>query len=139
MFYADTSIVVSYYCAEEKSSEVEKLLTSSDDIAISKLVELEFYSALSRKVREKAISAKDAHRISSQFELHMKGDYFTVIQIEPSHFAIARNFISSFDNALRSLDALHLATAFSNNIPIVTSDMNLAKSAGLLELDYRLI
>lgn len=139
MFYADTSILVAYYCTEEKSTEVEKLLISSEDIAISTLVELELHSALSRKVREKAISVKDARRISSQFDLHMKGDYFTILQIENSHYAIARNWISGFDNSLRTLDALHLAIAFSENIPIATSDRNLAKSAEVLGIGSILI
>ncbi|HCE43750.1 MAG TPA: VapC toxin family PIN domain ribonuclease [Lentisphaeria bacterium] len=132
MFYADTSIVVAYYCAEEKSSEVEKLIVGSEDIAISMLAEVEFYSALSRKVRERTVTAKDARRISSQFELHLNGDYFTILQLESSHYAIARNWISNFDNSLRPLDALHLAIAFSNNIPIATSDKTLAKSADML-------
>jgi len=132
MFYADTSIVVAYYCAEENSSEVENLITGSEDSAISMLAEVEFYSALSRKVREKSISVKDAHRISSQFELHLNEDYFTILQIESSHYAIAKNWISGFDTNLRTLDALHLAVAFSKGIPIATSDRNLAKSADTL-------
>ena len=90
MFYADTSIVVAYYCTEAGSVEAEKLITGSDDVAISMLAELEFHSALSRKVREKTLTNKDARRISSQFELHLKGDYFTLLQIEASHYAIAK-------------------------------------------------
>jgi hypothetical protein len=132
MFYADTSIVVAYYCTEEKSPDVEKLMTGSEDVAVSMLTELEFHSALSRKVREKAITLNDARRISSQFELHMKGDYFTVLQIEASHYLIAKNWISGFDTSLRTLDALHLAIAFSKSISIITSDKILAKSAETL-------
>ena len=139
MFYADTSIVVAYYCTEAGSAEAEKLITGSDDVAISMLAELEFHSALSRKVREKALTNKDARRISSQFELHLKGDYFTLLQIEASHYAIAKNWISGFDTSLRTLDALHLAIAFSRNIPIATSDKSLAKSAEVLGVSVNLI
>ncbi len=139
MLYADTSIVVAYYCSEEKSHDAEKLITGADNVAISTLVELEFHSALSRKVREKAITVKDTRRISSQFELHLNGNYFTVLQIETSHYAIARNWISGFDTGLRTLDAIHLAIAFSKNIPIVTSDINLAKSAEALGVQVKLI
>ena len=139
MFYADTSIVVAYYCTETKSAEAEKLITGYDDVALSMLTELEFHSALSRKVREKALTSKDARRISSQFELHIKDDYFTLLQIEASHYAIAKNWISGFDTNLRTLDALHLSIAFSRNIPIATSDGNLAKSAEALGVSVMLI
>lgn len=139
MFYADTSIVVAYYCAEARSSEAEKLITSSDEVAVSMLTELEFHSALSRKVREKSLTSKDARRISSQFELHLNGGYFTLLQIEASHYAIAKNWISGFDTNLRTLDALHLAIALSRNIPIATSDKSLAKSAEALGVSVMLI
>ncbi|MEI6421055.1 MAG: type II toxin-antitoxin system VapC family toxin [Lentisphaerota bacterium] len=56
MFYADTSIVAAYYCTEEKSQDVENLITGTEDVAVSMPTELEFHSALSRKVREKAIT-----------------------------------------------------------------------------------
>ena len=39
----------------------------------------------------------------------------------------------------KSHDALHLAIAFSKNIPIVTSDINLAKSAEALGVPVKLI
>ena len=139
MFYADTSIVVAYYCTEEKSQDVENLITGTEDVAVSMLTELEFHSALSRKVREKAITVKDARRISSQFELHIKGDYFTILQIEASHYAIAKNWISGFDTSLRTLDAIHLSIAFSKNITIATSDRLLAKSAEALGVSVKFI
>ena len=139
MFYADTSIVVAYYCTEEKSHEVEQLITGTEDVAISMLAELEFYSALSRKVREKSITVRDARSISSKFELHLKGNYFTILQIEASHYAIAKNWLSGFDNSLRTLDSLHLAIAFSKNIPIATSDKLLAKSAEAMGVSVKLI
>jgi hypothetical protein len=139
MIYADTSIVVAYYCTEAKSAEAEKLITGSDDVALSMLAELEFNSALSRKVREKALTSRDARRILSQFEFHIKDNYFTLLQLEASHYAIAKNWISGFDTNLRTLDALHLAIAFSKNIPIVTSDKSLAKSAEALGVSVMLI
>ena len=52
---------------------------------------------------------------------------------------LQKNWISGFDTSLRTLDALHLAIAFSRNIPIATSDKSLAKSAEELGVSVMLI
>ncbi len=47
-------------------------------------------------------------------------------------YDIARNWIGNFETPLRTLDALHLAVAFTNKLDIVTADIALAKSAEIL-------
>ena len=49
------------------------------------------------------------------------------------------NWIGRFDTSLRTLDALHLACASSNNIPLVTADDALARSAEALGVKVQLL
>lgn len=53
MFYIDTSVIVAYYCPEPMSEAVEELIIEIKQPAISHLTEIEFASAISRKIREK--------------------------------------------------------------------------------------
>ncbi|GAG95804.1 unnamed protein product, partial [marine sediment metagenome] len=54
MIYLDTSVLAAYYCPEEKSDAVEKIIVKNKPLRISPLNEVEFASALSKKVREGA-------------------------------------------------------------------------------------
>ena len=51
MIYIDTSVLVACYCPEPLSERAQRALAQEDERAISSLVELEFVSALARKVR----------------------------------------------------------------------------------------
>lgn len=42
------------------------------------------------------------------------------------HYAKARSLISSFNATLHTLDALHLALAVSEKLPLLTADCTLA-------------
>jgi len=47
--------------------------------------------------------------------------------------------IAQFSTPLRTLDALHLATAHVNQFELITADKNLEKSAVILGVTCRLI
>ena len=59
--------------------------------------------------------------------------------MEPAHYQLAREWISRFQTPLRTLDALHLACASSNELCLVTADDGLAESAEALGLEWRLL
>ncbi len=67
MIYLDTSIIVPAYCAEPLSDRVDELLRRESDVAISDLTEVEFYSALSQKVRRRDLMLDEAQQISGDF------------------------------------------------------------------------
>ena len=51
----------------------------------------------------------------------------------------ARDWISQFNTALRTLDALHLAIAVSNDLRLITADEGLAQAADALGIAYQLL
>jgi predicted nucleic acid-binding protein len=51
------------------------------------------------------------------------------IDIGPREFQLARNWLSSFSSPLRTLNALHLAAAFCNDLELITTDKPLMAAA----------
>jgi predicted nucleic acid-binding protein len=139
MVYIDTSVLVAYYCPEPMSEKAEKLLISYLKPAISSLTEVEFFSAVSGKVRKKEINLKDADRVIARFLAHMDADHYTYIPIERHHYRLARDWIGMFKMELRTLDAIHLAVASSEGLALLTSDQKLFKSARTLAQDAILL
>jgi predicted nucleic acid-binding protein len=139
MVYIDTSVLVAYYCPEPLSEKAEKLLISYLKPAISSLTEVEFFSAVSGKVRKKEINSKDAGRVTARFLAHMDADNYTYIPIERHHYRLARDWIGMFKIELRTLDAIHLAVASSEALTLLTSDQRLFKSARILAQDATLL
>lgn len=137
--YIDTSVLVAYYCPETLSEKVEAFITAQRELAISAITEIEMFSALSRKVREKAIDRLDAGRVTAKFISHLDGHYFTYLPVEAHHVRLARDWIGMFKLSLRTLDALHLAIASSEGFSIVTTDRSLSKSAKGLGLSSILL
>jgi predicted nucleic acid-binding protein len=139
MVYIDTSVLVAYYCPEPLSGKAEAFLTAHMQPAISALTELELFSAISRKVREKGIDHKDAGRVIARFVAHLDNHYYTYLSVEAHHFRLARSWIGMFKLSLRTLDALHLAIASSEGFSIVTTDKSLSQSAKALGLNAMLL
>ncbi|HOX37368.1 MAG TPA: type II toxin-antitoxin system VapC family toxin [Candidatus Brocadiia bacterium] len=136
MHYLDTSVLTSYYCAEDRSPRIQKLLSGIDDSAISPLVEVEFYCALGRKARARTVKTEDARRVIAQFRQHLSTPVFHMAQIRTADYKIAGEWIAELDSPLRALDALHLAIAFNGGMIIVTADKVLAQSARSLGVKY---
>jgi hypothetical protein len=129
MDYLDTSVLAAYYCPEATSAKAETAILRSHRPAISSLVEVEFYSAVARKIREGTLSTTDATRMLTQFNLHVASGCYARLQIEVIHYEMARDWIGRFLTPLRTLDALHLAVCFAANAKLLTADANLAKAA----------
>ena len=139
MVYIDTSVLVAYYCPEPLSKKAETFLTEHVQPAISTLTELELFSAISRKVREKGMDHKDAGRVAAKFISHLDNHYYTYLPVEAHHFRLARSWIGMFKLSLRTLDSLHLAIASSEGFSIVTTDKSLSQSAKALGLNAMLL
>ena len=97
--------------------------------AISPLVELELHSAVAQKVRPREVTAAAARRVISEFQAHLAEGYWRQVPVGPREYDLARDWIGSFSAPLRTLDALHLAAAFRNDLALLTADKALARSA----------
>ena len=139
MYYLDTSVLTGYYCAEERSQRVARVLSAMKGPSISPLVEVEFYCTVARKVRAGTMERSDAEMVFSRFQLHLAEPRFRILQIDSSEYALARNWIARLMTPVRALDAIHLAIASFNNLTLVTADKDLARSARHFGVKQKLI
>ena len=139
MIYLDTSVVAAFYWTEALSDTVEQLLRDEAEPRLSQLVEVELFSALSRRVRMGEISQADARGIVEQFQADLDSGFYTRIVLEQVHYNLAREWIGRFDTPLRTLDALHLAIAAENNLRLVTADEALAGSAESFGIEVQIL
>lgn len=138
MAYIDTSVLTAYYCPEPLSQKAQDTL-SKDIPTISNLTEVEFASALSRKVRLKELASEDASRIMAVFETHLQSNVYERVYLEFSHYELAKNWIGQMKIPLRTLDALHLTVAATQNMQFVTADKPLAKAAKTLGIKVSIL
>ena len=139
MVYLDTSVLAAYYCPEALSAKAEQAIRRRGRPAISFLVEVEFASAVARKVREGALSKADAARIVGQLNVHLAAGYYERLAIDGSHYEIARDWLGQFLTPLRTLDALHLAVCFAYNAVLITADVGLATAAHYFRVPTELL
>ena len=139
MTYIDTSVFVAYYCPEPLSSQAQRVLQQQRELAISSLVEVEFASALARKVRTREMRLTDAQRVLVAFQAHLDQEIFRRLPIERQHFAKAHEWLTSFRIPLRTLDALHVAVAATEGASMITADTALARTCAKVGVVARLV
>jgi len=139
LIYLDTSVLAAYYCPEPLSDEAESIVRSSRSPAICDLTEVELLSALSRKVRTRKLDATEAERIATKFLTHLEDNLYKRFALERRHYLLARDWLGRFNLPLRTLDALHLAVATSEELRLVTADRAFARSAEALGIDMVLV
>lgn len=128
-------MLAAYYCPEPASDRAQKLLARESDPVISWLTGVELMSALSKKVRQRGMSRRDARRIADLFRTHLSDGYFTVLPAGGADFEKAADALGTFDNSLRALDALHVAVARRASLPIATADRALANVAKRFDIN----
>jgi len=139
MLYLDTSVLVAYYCPEPLSDAVEKEMLKVSNPGISALTEVEFVSAIGRKLREKTLSGEDANRLLNKFQAHLNESLYKRFLIDNKHYRLAFNWLSRLDIPMRTLDALHLAVVAESNLKLVTADKQLSRAARKLGVPFKLI
>lgn len=139
MIYVDTSVLAAYYCTEPMSDVVEATLIEARVPIISQLTEVELASAISRKIREESLSREDGNRILNQFQAHIAHHLFRLLPVEYDHYQQAKAWIAQFNTSLRTLDALHLALAATENATLLTGDGKLAQAATFFGVKVRLL
>ena len=140
MIYLDTSVVVPIYWPESLSNSVEALLKQeTDPPGLSQLVEVELVSALSHRVRMGELSRDMAGSIVKHFHEHLDEGFYSLLAVKPTHYALAQDWIGHFEISLRTLDAIHLAIAASNDLCLVTADKGLVETAKQLGVTVQLL
>jgi uncharacterized protein len=114
-------------------------MASLEEGVISPLVEVEFYSLLALKVRTKDLDRDAATAALGQFNLHIAEGRYRLISVGIPEYSLARDWLSGFETSLISLDALHLAAAFSNGQTLLTTDKKFAEAAKQLRVPCNLI
>ena len=137
--YIDTNLLVPYYCQEAMSRPAERTLRGDPRPAICDLVEIEFFSALARKVRAREMSAADATRTGERFLNHLQAGLYARIAVQRRHYEGARAWLGRFTLPLRALDALHIAVAHAEELRLATADQDLSRSAKSLGVAVTLV
>ncbi|MGD9894775.1 MAG: type II toxin-antitoxin system VapC family toxin [Dehalococcoidia bacterium] len=137
--YADTSALVPYYVPEEFSDLIQSILQAQPGPTISDVVELEFYSALSIKLRTGERNHSAMVQITALFHRHIEAGLFKRIALHAGHYRVAREFIGRFDLPLKAPDSLHLAICATEGLRLLTLDEQLARNATALGIEVESI
>lgn len=137
--YVDTSILAAYYCPEPLSEQAEQHLRGLRPPVISWLTDIELHSALAKKTRREELSSGDAERIQDLFRMHSGQDLYEIVPIEQEAYLQARQWMATKDTALRTLDALHLAVAYRQDLPVLTADQGMAEAGSELGMEVTLV
>lgn len=120
--YVDSSVIISAYDARG-DGRASFILDSSEEILTSRLVHLEVLRNLRRLV-----DTRDAVLSMAEFEM----DYVRMTTVEIGEDVWKLATAIAVDHGVKSLDALHLATALSvglAQLEFVTFDMRQARAA----------
>lgn len=137
--FLDTSIVIAYYLPETYSQQAQTYYNQNFRPVISNFVALETASVFSRLVRTNSITIEIARQVSETFLKHMDEGIYTLLNLQSEHFRYAHNTIVRFDLPLKAPDALHLAAAALEGLPLITADRQLARNARALGVQVGLI
>ncbi|MGJ3246963.1 MAG: type II toxin-antitoxin system VapC family toxin [Elainellaceae cyanobacterium] len=137
--YLDTSVVIPLYYPEALSQVVELQVEGETFLGISRLVEVEFHSALARRVRMGELAEHVAIAIANRFQMDVDAERYTRFALQPVHYDLACNSLKRFNTPLRTLDALHLAIARADGLQLITADDALATSAQILDVKCQLL
>lgn len=135
--YFDTSALLPYYREEAVSEKAESMLQTDASIFISRLTEVEFFSALARWQRMAELTQEEAEAIHNKFEDHLESGLYGVQPMKIAVYEQAKHGLSQRKTALRTLDALHLACAYSSCATLITADEKLSKAAKVFNVDYQ--
>jgi len=134
--YLDTSIVVKLLASEPDSEFFIRSLEGKQ-LTTSELARTEVFSALLARERAGKISRTERQLAWKEFETRIADEE---IKIEPLNSIVLRKATQCLEYChpsvpLRTLDAIHLATAdLCQDFPLVTTDVRLATAARTMHI-----
>lgn len=141
IIFADTSAIGSAYLGDESDGGwiSEVIFDGPDPVVISELTDVEFASLLVRAKADGRIDASELEECLAAYKEHTADDGpIGVISISHDSFSRAQQFVLQV--SIRTLDALHLATAQllddanDDNVVVLTLDHRQAVAAQALGL-----
>ena len=135
--YIDSCILVKLLVVEPDSEFFVRSLSGSPMVT-SELAHTEVYSALLARERSGAIAAKNRRLAWDEYQARIDSGE---IKIEPLNSIVLRKARHTLERChphvpLRTLDAIHLATAdLCQDLPLATTDARLRNAARLLGLE----
>lgn len=122
MIYLDTSFLVPLFREEASSRKVVEfvLRQAAGTLAVSKWVEVEFASQVSRDVRMGELSATEGSNLLEVFDATIAAS-FVMLTPNSYDFDLAQEYVAHFSTQLRAPDALHLAVAHNNGMEFVAT------------------
>lgn len=106
---------------------------------ISALVELEFFAAVSLRVRIGDLAREEAEEVSTLFDSHLQDGLYGRRNLDAGHYRLARAYIARFDLSLKSPDAIHLALCSAEDLTLLTADHQLARNAEAIDVQTELV
>jgi len=107
--YVDASALVKLFVPEGESDALNQALAGLGDVIVSDLALTEMASALGRRARERLLSRDEARRLYREAAKLLTSSRRA--ELTPPIHRAAERLLLSLATPLRSLDALHLATA----------------------------
>jgi len=125
----DTSVLFACFYPEPASAKADKLLASASRRFVSSLALPEFACALRRRQQENAITASIQEEIHAELHASLRAGQFLRLPLEDRLAEFAEDLVLHSKDHLRTLDALHLATARMHALPLCTADRRLRDAA----------
>jgi hypothetical protein len=127
--YLDASAVVKLFVPEAESDALNEALVGREDVVLSDLALTETASALGRRAREGLLAPAESRRLHR--EAARLAASCQLAELAPRvHRRAERLLLTSGENPLRALDALHVALALdANAATVVTYDPRLKAAA----------
>lgn len=135
MGYWDTSCLVKLYAAEPDSARFAALVTAGETIVTSEITRFELWTTLRRKEAARDITPGGARRGLIAYDRNVAGG---LVSVRPLAQRVTARFEVLIDRCftlmppvqLRTLDAIHLATAENSGESLmVTTDQRLRQAA----------
>jgi predicted nucleic acid-binding protein len=124
--YIDTSVVVSFFIQDDHADAARRWARTDPIVAISDWTTTEFSSALSHHVRLGSLSDRERKAAELAFDRWATGG--VVLEVARDRFQDARILMQGH-RRLRAPDALHLAIARHEGLPLATLDLDLRDAA----------
>src|SRR5262245_42541257 len=120
--YVDASALVKLYLPEPESEWLDEFLQGRRDLLISELAMTEVLSAVARRRREGGLTSRQASQIRDAIYRDAGSGAFTRLDLSPAvHRQAERMLLTTESVPLRTLDALHIALAFSGAAEIIVT------------------
>jgi predicted nucleic acid-binding protein len=133
--YLDTSVLAKRYLHTPVSEKVERLLDRPDlEFMLSELCLVEMESTLVQQARVRAAKI-DVPTLRLRFRNDVQSGFFQLSPVDRSCVLAAQQLIAESAMPLRTLDALHLASAVQAQADtFITDDRQLARAAKACQL-----